>query len=136
MPGPINVKELMIEAHEDRIQAVESGVSELSAQVAANSIKLENLTEKLEKSVGYILEKIETCIEPVVIKLDNHIHDDKEISEQTKKNSDKIEQLEQSEARRSAFRRIFKKVALPLALAGGGVLATKFAESIWTWMSR
>ena len=125
-----------IESHEDRLQRVEATLQEVVAKVAETGVKLDFMSQRSDDQTTQILEKIESVtgtLKPVI----------DEASESSRFNKDaldsqslRIRDLE-GVGRASRVRMAsLKKIAIGVALAGLGALASSLGHELWTWLSR
>lgn len=119
MPATNGVAEQILEAHEARIQRVETGLSEIGAQVAEHGTKLDYLSQQVQESTKVLSDKMEECTSPLTIEV-------KEIGAKLSDHHERIQKLEGTEAKRSersqAIRRVVWAVSIALVGAGGKTL--------------
>lgn len=107
---------MMIEGHEDRIQSLEGSMQQVVASTAATAAKVDVLVDTIKNAIS----KIEGQFSKLDLQIKSH--------------EDKIEELER-EAKDQAKRwAAVKSTIVPLLTAGAGVVATKFGESLWSWI--
>lgn len=90
MPSSINqtVKEIVLEAHEDRLQTLEQGHGQVSKQVAV-------LTEQVTTGFKILEDKIENTIAPFADKLTQHLEAEIKAAEFRAKLMDQVEEHEE-----------------------------------------
>jgi chromosome segregation ATPase len=126
----------MVEAHEDRIQVLEQNFSDVRAELATHTVKLSELSLKLDDSVSQIQSTIQNCVAPVAAKLGEHIAECKEEKKEIKSHDGRLEHLEQDLKKRKVRWTSLKKYVLPLLLTSAGVIATKLGEVLWGMFSK
>jgi chromosome segregation ATPase len=121
-PNPNNV---ILEAHEDRIQHLESGQQTLISQSTTALVKIDHLGEK----IGILADTLQGSLQEIGAKLDSKTREVEGLSERIKP----------LEAHKKNFDRRWgaaKRLVLPLLIAAASVIATRFGEQAWTWMVR
>lgn len=122
MPYP-NGNDQMTEAHEERIQRLETSMNQVAATTAAAAVKLDNLVDKCVEG----FEKINNRLDRGAAQFDQH---ESMLNEQRLE----ISKIKENEAARAARWTTAKKAIIPLVAAAATVIASKFGESIWAWL--
>jgi DNA anti-recombination protein RmuC len=121
---PMPQIDLMSEAHEERIQRLESNMEKVVAQTSASSVKLDHLTQKIDEGFRTIGARFEKGTEQF-----------EEHSKVLTLHKERIQNLQQVEAKRASRWKTLRKMCLPLLIAAGTAIATHFGEQIWTLLS-
>lgn len=112
------------EAHEDRIQRLESSMEKVAASTAATSVKMDQLVITVERGFSAVNARLDDGNE--------RLDDGNKKFHNQEHEIDALKALEASRGKRWAA---VKGASLPLVFGAAGVIATKFGESIWTWLS-
>jgi acetylglutamate synthase len=111
---------VLTEAHEGRLQRLETRVSEVGANVAVTSEKIDHLTSKIEDgfhSVSARLDKGQQQFDLHEAQLNEH--------------KAEIAKIQADEATRAKRWATVKRGSIALIGAAAGVVATKSGESLW-----
>jgi chromosome segregation ATPase len=127
---------LQLESHEDRIQTIEGTLQEVGTTVTEIKVKQEFVAKRHDEQFAQIIEKLDSAMDVIAQRL-HWVTSELEKSEKTT-SSIKTKVLHIEEEKTNKLKRLssIKKLAVPLLLACGGVLAGKFGEVLWTWMTR
>jgi hypothetical protein len=104
------------EAHEGRIQRLESSMQEVVASTTATSVKVDHLVNTVEKGFAAISARLDKAAEQF------NQHEAEIVS---------LKADSQSRAKRWAA---VKGAAATLLAASAGAIATGFGKSIWEWL--
>jgi chromosome segregation ATPase len=113
--------EIILDSHEDRLQRVESSVSDLRTDVARMSGQVENLGQQMAEGNARVIEKLQNGFS----RLDG-------LSQTVQAHSEHIERLRNRDAGRLNRDKSIRKVMMALVLAVGGAIAGKVGDYIWT----
>jgi hypothetical protein len=123
-PMPLHT-DLISEAHEERIQRLESNMEKVVAQTAASSVKLDHLTDLVKEGFVKIGERFEKGAD----QFDHH-------SKQLEHHKASLQKLNQAEAVRAGRWKWARKLTIPILIAVGSGVATHFGENtLSTWLS-
>jgi chromosome segregation ATPase len=132
---PKTAQEIILDAHEERIQRLEQGHAEVASQVAV-------LTQRVDAGFDRMSEKIDNALEPVAKKMSWHMEEDAKLTEkvisvidQVKDNDERIAKIEEKAAKRKASLESFKKNFWVIIVAGAGVLAKELAVAAWHYLA-
>jgi hypothetical protein len=112
------------EAHEERIQRLEGSMQQVLVQTTATGMKLDHVAEKIAEG-----------FEAMNARLDKGAHQFDLHEQALAEHKEQLSALRAAETARTKRWATTKKAALPLIATGAGVLATKFGEVLWTWIS-
>lgn len=121
---PPAVSNILVQAHEDRIQRLEDQIPQLSAAVSEVSTKVDGMAGTLasiEQMVSSAATERRTQSSALMARID------------TLETAKKVDAIRASE--RAGIIRSVKKAAVPLSIALTATI-TKFGESIWAWLTR
>lgn len=110
---PQTAKEMILDAHEDRIQRLEEGHSQFAAQVAT-------LTERVDGGFDHLSEKLDRALTPIGKMVD-----------QIGKHQVVLAEIEEKAAKAKARREGAKKHMWTVIVAGAGVLVKELAVTFW-----
>lgn len=116
--------DLISEAHEERIQRLETNMEKVVALTSATSVKVDHLTEVVKDG----FQKIGSRFEKGADQFETH-------SKQLEQHKLSLLKLNQFEARRANRWKWTRKLTLPLIIAIGSAIAGHFGDHIWTWLS-
>jgi len=118
------------EAHEERIQRLESGLQDVSTGLATNTAKLEALGDKMDLSAELISKRVEACVLPLAHKLDTTSEKVDQATQQLSVGNERFARLEAVSAGATRRWRLTKKLLLPLAVGGTGWLGHQLWDVI------
>lgn len=107
----------MTEVHEERIQRLEGSMEKVLIGTTATAVKMDHLVETVEKG----FKAVNSRLDEGATRFDEH--------------KAEIAALKGKEEVRGKRWAMVKGSVFPLFAAGAGVIATKFGERIWTWLS-
>lgn len=116
MPYP-NGRDHMTEAHEERIQRLESSMQEVVASTTGTSVKVDHLVTMVKEGFASINARLDQG------------------ADQFKKHEADIGAIKAENQARAKRWATVKAAVLPLLAAAAAVVATKFGESVWTFLS-
>lgn len=138
MPTATNGQYLhpQVEAHEERLQRVESTLQEVVATNAEQIVKLDALKEKGEAQTESILEKLDTGLKSIGSRLEETHTEVKETKTKVEEHGQRLAKIEtksHAAERASASR---KKVVGWAAAGILTVLLENLGKMLWDWLSR
>ena len=123
-PMPLQT-DLISEAHEERIQRLETNMEKVVASTAATSVKLDHLTDLVKEGFVKIGERFEKGAD----QFESH-------AKQLEHHKANLHKLNQAEATRAGRWKWVRKLTIPVVIAVASGVATHFGEStVATWLS-
>jgi hypothetical protein len=122
---------LLAEAHEARLQRLETGMSEVVARVGEHGVKLDYLGQTLEDGITRLGEKMEACVRPVSERLDAVTGRSRALEMRVTAHQEVVDRLIAEETSRAGRRRWLVRSGLALALAGLGATAGEAGKWLW-----
>lgn len=125
--------EPMVEAHEDRIQRLEQGLSEVRVELATNSERLNAVVNKLDEIIPTVQGAIENCISPITQRLSDHLASDEKIHSEVAAALPRLQSLEDAYEKKKERKKAWKGFWYAVAVAGGGILTKELAVKLFTF---
>jgi hypothetical protein len=119
MPRPDTANDL-ISDHSDRIGRLESGFTEVSAQLAAQTVQIDNLGKEVASGVQSLSTKIDVVFAPLKVVQDN-----------IQEHKDLLRELEADRVVRKERGKMVRNAIIAIALACGGALAKESGGWLW-----
>lgn len=117
------------DSHDKRITRLEDGMDKVLVQGTETATKLDFVAARLEEGMADLSGKLEASFEKINERLNKE-------TDQADASDVRITKMEGKEQARMDRASLVKKAVIPLLIAGGSVLATKFGEIIWIWLTR
>lgn len=134
--GRVMSNDKMTEVQNSRIERLEESVTELGKTGAETNLKVEHLGEKVQEGFAEMRASLKENFGKVYARLDEGQERFKKQDERQDKTDAALSLVQQTEQRRAERMANIRKVVIPLFTAAAGVIATKFGEQFWTWLSR
>jgi len=125
---PNSAHSSLLDSQDDRITRLETTVSEVAVSSAEIKVKQDYLAKTLDEQTERLSGDIAKVGQAVENLATSWAKTEQELVS-------KLAPLQEDFKRREETRGWFKKLGVPLVLAGGGVLATKLGELLWVWLS-
>lgn len=126
----------MTEVQNSRIERLEESVAELGKTGAETNLKVEHLGEKVQEGFAEMRASLKENFGKVYARLDEGQERFKAQDGRLDKADAAISLVQQNEQKRAERMANVRKVVLPLFAGAAGVVATKFGEQFWAWLTR
>lgn len=113
----------LLDSHEDRLQRLEEGTSEILANLATNTQKTEDLGDRMIDGFSSINQKIEACMMPLTLKLEQHLSEDSKVHVRVDALTADLVEIQSERKKHIERSNLIKKVLGAVGLAAIGAIA-------------
>jgi copper homeostasis protein CutC len=109
--------EAMVNAHEERVQRLESVLTDISSSLSAQEAYQITLTKQLERFEKTLEEKFENGVETIVTKMDDTTESLSELEKLVESQKERLLLLESAKIHSDKWKSIWAKIGTSLAVA-------------------